>query len=348
MNEKNFQMPRFVQIDEESLSDNYGLFSVQPLERGFGATIGNALRRVLLSSIEGAAVKAVKIEGIQHEFTVVEGVVEDVTEIVLNLKEVCLRVHTDADKPEADKPDADKLLYVKKEGPGELKAGDLQVDPDVEVMNPDLHIATLDKDGVLDMAITVGKGRGYVLAEANKQADQPMGTIVLDAAFSPIRKVHYEIDNARVGQQTDYDKLSLEVWTNSVVRPDDAVAHAAGILKNHLELFINFEEEPEEELEEVVDEETRRIATLLKMPVDELELSVRSANCLKAANIITLEDLVQKTENEMLKFRNFGRKSLNELTAILENLGIAFGIDVSKYQDVVAQSEHISILDEDF
>ena len=338
MNEKNFQMPRGVQIDEESLSDNYGLFSVQPLERGFGATIGNALRRVLLSSIEGAAVMAVKIEGIQHEFTVIEGVVEDVTEIVLNLKEICLRMHTDADK----------LLYLKTEGPGELKAGDLQVDADVEVMNPDLHIATLDKDGVLDMEVTVGKGRGYVLAEANKQADQPMGTIVLDAAFSPIRKVHYEIDNARVGQQTDYDKLSLAVWTNSAVRPDDAVAHAARILKNHLELFINFEEEPEEELEEVVDEETRRIATLLKMPVDELELSVRSANCLKAANIITLEDLVQKTENEMLKFRNFGRKSLNELTAILENLGIAFGIDVSKYQDVVSQPDHISILDDDF
>ena len=338
MDAKNFQMPRSVQIDEESLSDNYGLFSVQPLERGFGATIGNALRRVLLSSIEGAAVKAVKIEGIQHEFTVVEGVEEDVTEIVLNLKEICLRVHTDADK----------LLYVKKEGPGELKAGDLQVDADVEVMNPDLHIATLDKDGVLDMEITVGKGRGYVLAEANKQVEQPMGTIVMDAAFSPIRKVHYEIDNARVGQQTDYDKLSLAVWTNSVVRPDDAVAHAARILKNHLELFINFEEEPEEELEEVVDEETRRIAVLLKMPVDELELSVRSANCLKAANIITLEDLVQKTENEMLKFRNFGRKSLNELTAILENLGIAFGIDVSKYQEVASKSEHVSILDDEF
>ena len=338
MDAKNFQMPRFVQIDEKSLSDNYGLFSVQPLERGFGATIGNALRRVLLSSIEGAAVKAVKIEGIQHEFTVVEGVEEDVTEIVLNLKEICLRVHTDADK----------LLYVKKEGPGELKAGDLQVDADVEVMNPDLHIATLDKDGVLDMEITVGKGRGYVLAEANKQVEQPMGTIVMDAAFSPIRKVHYEIDNARVGQQTDYDKLSLAVWTNSVVRPDDAVAHAARILKNHLELFINFEEEPEEELEEVVDEETRRIAALLKMPVDELELSVRSANCLKAANIITLEDLVQKTENEMLKFRNFGRKSLNELTAILENLGIAFGIDVNKYQEVASKSEHVSILEDEF
>ncbi len=338
MEAKNFQMPRSVQIDEESLSDDHGLFSLQPLERGFGSTLGNALRRVLLSSIEGAAVKAVKIEGVQHEFTVVEGVVEDVTEIVLNLKEVCLHVHAEEDK----------LLYVKKEGPGKLTAGDLQVDADIEVMNPDLHIATLDKDAVLDMEITVGKGRGYVLAEANKHADQPMGTIALDAAFSPIRKVHYEVDNARVGQQTDYDKLSLEVWTNSVVRPDDAVAHAARILKDHIKLFIHFEEEPKEELEEVVDEETRRIAKLLQMSVDELELSVRSANCLKAANIITLEDLVQKTENEMLKFRNFGRKSLNELTAILESLGLAFGIDVSKYRGVADKSEHLSILDDEF
>ena len=338
MEAKNFQMPRSVQIDDESLRGDHGLFIVEPLERGFGSTIGNALRRVLLSSIEGAAVKAVKIEGIQHEFTAVEGVVEDVTEIVLNLKEVCLHMHADEDK----------LLYVKKTGPGELTAGDLQVNADVEVMNPDLHIATLDKDGVLAMEITVGKGRGYVLAEANKHPDQPMGTIALDAAFSPIRKVHYEVDNARVGQQTDYDKLSLEVWTNSVVRPDDAVVHAASILKDHLDLFIHLEEDVEEEVEEVVDEETRRIANLLKMPVDELELSVRSANCLKAANIIILEDLVQKTENEMLKFRNFGRKSLNELTSILENLGIAFGIDVSKYRGIADRSEHLSILDDDF
>ncbi len=338
MEEKNFQMPRSVQIDDESLRDDHGLFSVQPLERGFGSTLGNALRRVLLSSIEGAAVKAVKIEGIQHEFTVVEGVVEDVTEIVLNLKEVCLRVHGDEDK----------LLYVKKEGPGALTAGDLQVDADIEVMNPDLHIATLDKDGVLDMEITVGNGRGYVLADANKHADQPMGTIALDAAFSPIRKVHYEVDNARVGQQTDYDKLSLEVWTNSVVRPDDAVSRAARILKDHLDLFIHLEEEAEEEPEKIIDEETRRIAKLLNMPVEELELSVRSANCLKAARIVTIEDLVQKTENEMLKFRNFGRKSLNELTAILESYGLAFGFDVTDYQGIADRDDHISILDDDY
>ena len=332
-----FQMPRSVKIDEESLRDDHGLFSVQPLERGFGSTLGNALRRVLLSSIEGAAIKAVKIEGIQHEFTVVEGVVEDVTEIVLNLKEVCLRVHGDEDK----------LLYVRKEGPGTLTAGDLQVDADIEVMNPDLHLATLDKDGVLELEITVGKGKGYVLAEANKHPDQPMGTIALDAAFSPIRKVHYEVDNARVGQQTDYDKLTLEVWTNSVVRPDDAVALAARILKNHLEMFIYFEEDVEDEPEKIVDEETRRIAKLLQMPVEELELSVRSANCLKAARIVTIEDLVQKTEIEMLKFRNFGRKSLNELTAILESYGLAFDFDVSKYWGIVDRDDHVSILDED-
>lgn len=338
MKPKNFQMPRSVQIDEESLTDTYGLFTVQPLERGFGTTIGNALRRVLLSSIEGAAVKAVRIEGVQHEFSVIEGVIEDVTEVVLNLKETCIRVHSDEDK----------ILRIKKEGPGEVTAADLQVDADVEIMNPDLHIATLDQDGLLDMELTVGKGRGYVLAEENKTADQPMGTIVLDSAFSPIRRVHYEVDNARVGQQTDYDKLTLEVWTSGVVRPDDAVSHAARILRDHLELFINFEEEPEEELEEVVDEESQRVAGLLKMPVEELELSVRSANCLKAANILLLEDLVQKSEAEMLKFRNFGRKSLNELTTILDGLGLQFGMDILKYKDIAAKSETMTLLDDEF
>ena len=218
----------------------------------------------------------------------------------------------------------------------------------IEVMNADKHIATLDKDGVLDLEITIGKGRGYVLAESNKTADQPMGTIALDSAFSPVRKVHYEVDNARVGQQTDYDKLTLEVWTNGAVAPDDGVAHAAKILKDHLELFINFEEEVEAEEEEVVDEETQRVAQLLKMPVEELELSVRSANCLKAAEIITLEDLVQKSEAEMLKFRNFGRKSLNELNAILEGLGLAFGMDINRFKDVAPKTESMALLDEDF
>ena len=338
MKPKNFQMPRSVQIDEESFADGYGLFTVQPLERGFGTTIGNALRRVLLASIEGAAIKAVKIEGVQHEFSVVEGVVEDVTEIVLNLKEVNVRLHSDEDK----------LLRIEKKGPGSLTAADLQIDADLEIMNPDQHIASLDKEGTLEVELTVGKGRGYVLAEDNNVTEPPMGTILMDSAFSPIQKVHYEVEHARVGQQTDYDKLILEVWTTAAVRPDDAVSHAAKTLKDHLELFINFEEEPEEELEEVVDEEAQRIASLLKMQVEELELSVRSANCLKAANILVLEDLVQRTETEMLKFRNFGRKSLNELNAILESLGLQFGMDISRYSDVAAKVDHVTVLDEDF
>lgn len=335
---KNFQMPRSVQIDEDTLTSEYGKFTIQPLERGFGTTIGNALRRVLLSSIEGAAVKAAKIEGVQHEFTVIDGVVEDVTEIILNLKEVCIRVHSEDEK----------ILHIKKVGPGVLTGADLQVDADIEVMNPDKHIATLDKDGVLDIELTVGKGRGFVLAEQNKSADHPMGTIALDTAFSPVRKVHYAVDNARVGQQTDFDRLAMEIWTNGVVRPDDAVSHAARILKDHLELFINFEDEPEDEPEEVVDEETRRIATLLNMPVEEMELSVRSANCLKAADIHNLRDLVQKPEAEMLKFRNFGRKSLNELTAILDGLGLSFGMDIGSYSDIVADAEPTTVLEDEF
>ena len=338
MKPKNFQMPRSVQIDEDSLTDSYGQFTVQPLERGFGTTIGNALRRVLLSSIEGAAIKAVKVEGVQHEFSTLEGIVEDVTEIILNLKEVNIRLLEGEEK----------VIHVKKEGQGDLTAADLQVDAQIEVMNPEQHIAALDRDGILDMEITIGLGRGYVLSENNKSADQPMGTIVLDAAFSPVRKIHYDVDNARVGQQTDYDKLTLEVWTNGVVRPDDAVAHASKTLKDHLELFINFDEDPEPVEEEVVDEATQRIAHLLKMPVEELELSVRSANCLKAADIITLEDLVVRPESEMLRFRNFGRKSLNELNAILEGLGLAFGMEISKYKDVAPKTESVALVDEDF
>ena len=338
MKPKNFQMPRSVQIDEDSLTNSYGMFTVQPLERGFGTTIGNALRRVLLSSIEGAAVKAIRVKGVQHEFSVVQGVVEDMTEIVLNLKEVNLRMHSEEDKQ----------LRIEKAGPGALTAAELEVDADVEVMNPDQHIASLDQDGHLELEITVGNGRGYVLAEENKVADPATDTIMLDSAFSPIRKVHYEVDNARVGQQTDYDKLTLTVWTNGTVRPDDAVSHAGKILKDHLELFIHFEEEPEEDDEEVIDEDTQRVASLLQMPVEELELSVRSANCLKAANILTLEDLVQKTETEMLKFRNFGRKSLNELTAILEGLGLQFGMDIAKYSGIAARSDEVAVLEDEF
>ena len=338
MKPKNFQMPRSVQVDEESLKDSYGKFTIQPLERGFGTTIGNALRRVLLSSIEGAAIKAVKIEGVQHEFSTLEGVVEDMTEVILNLKEVNIRLLEGEEK----------IIHVKKEGGGDLKASDLQTDAQIEVMNPDQHIASLDRDGVLDMEVTVAIGRGYVLSENNKTTDQPMGTIALDTAFSPVRKIHYEVDNARVGQQTDYDKLTLEVWTNGGVPPDDAVAYAAKTLKDHLELFINFDDDPEPEQEEVVDEATQRVAQLLKMQVEELELSVRSANCLKAADIMTLEDLVVRPESEMLKFRNFGRKSLNELNAILEELGLSFGMEIGQFKDIAPKVESVTMVDEDF
>ncbi|MCH2665275.1 DNA-directed RNA polymerase subunit alpha, partial [bacterium] len=225
---------------------------------------------------------------------------------------------------------------------------DLQTDAQIEVMNPDQHISSLDRDGVLDMEVTVAIGRGYVLSENNKMTDQPMGTIALDTAFSPVRKIHYEVDNARVGQQTDYDKLTLEVWTNGGVPPDDAVAHAAKTLKDHLELFINFDDDPEPEQEEVVDEATQRVAQLLKMQVEELELSVRSANCLKAADIMTLEDLVVRPESEMLKFRNFGRKSLNELNAILEELGLSFGMEIGQFKDIAPKIESVTMVDEDF
>jgi DNA-directed RNA polymerase subunit alpha len=336
---KSLHMPRAVQIDETALTDTYGKFVLQPLERGFGTTIGNALRRVLLSSIHGAAIKSVKIEGVYHEFSTVPGVVEDVPEIILNLKEVCLRLHADEDR----------TVAVERRGPGELKAGDMQVDAQVEIVNPDLHIASLDEGGALKMELVVGGGRGYVFAEDNKRADQSLGVIAIDSIFSPIRKVHYEIENARVGRRTDYDRLTLEVWTNGAMKPDDALSFAAKILKDHLELFIHFEEEGIEDIqEEVVDQEAQRIGNLLKMPVEELELSVRSANCLRAAGILALEDLVQKTEPEMLKYRNFGRKSLNELNAILNSLGLSFGMDISQYKNVAERKKEVVALEEDF
>ena len=336
---KSLHMPRAVQIEESTLTGMYGKFILQPLERGFGMTIGNALRRALLSSIHGAAIKSVKMEGVYHEFSTAPGVLEDVPEIILNLKEVCLRLHADEER----------TISIEHTGPGDLKAGDLQVDPQVEIVNPDLHIASLDEDGLFKMEIVVGGGRGYVFAEENKAEDQALGTIPIDSIFSPIRKVHYEIENARVGQRTDYDKLTLEVWTNGAMKPDDALSFAAKILKDHLELFINFEEEGIEDVQEdEVDQDAQRIGNLLNMPVEELELSVRSANCLRAAGIVTLDNLVQKTEPEMLKYRNFGRKSLNELNAILTGLGMSFGMDVLLYKGLGESKKETPPLEEDF
>ncbi len=333
------QMPRLLDIDKESLTDTYGKFALQPLERGFGVTIGHGLRRVLVSQIQGAAIKSLSVEGVQHEFSVIKGVREDVPEIVLNLKEVALRFHGDEDR----------VLRVEAKGPGELKAKDLAVDASVEIMNPELHIGTLGKDANVVMELTVGNGRGYVFADENKSAEQPIGTIPMDSNFSPILKVNYNIENARVGRRTDYDKLTLEVWTDGSVGPEDAVAQAARVLIEHLGLIANLEDEPAQGSDEKeVDEETKRVARLLNTNVDELELTVRSANCLRAAGISTLKEMVQRTEAEMLKFRNFGRKSLNELGEILTTMDLAWGMDISRYEDVEVEEEPAGSLAEEF
>ena len=323
------QMPRLIDIDKDSLSETYGRFILQPLERGFGTTLGHALRRVLLSAIQGVAIKQISIEGIQHEFSVVEGVYEDVPEIILNLKEVALRYQGEEDR----------VLHVQYPGPGKLLAKDLEVDSGVEIMNPGLHIATLEEGAKLSMQLTIGQGRGYLFAEENKTPDQPIGTIPLDTNYSPVLKVHYDIENARVGRRTDYDKLTMEIWTDGSVHPEDVLAQASKLLTEHLRLFINFEEEPEGQEEKKIDEETKRVAKLLITSVEELELSVRSANCLRAAGITHLKHLVSLSESEMLKYRNFGRKSLNELSEILESLNLKWGMDLSPYEDIEVDEE---------
>jgi len=331
-------MPRLVEIEKESLNDTYGKFVVQPLERGFGVTLGHSLRRILLSSIQGAAITQINVQGVQHEFSVVEGVREDVPEIVLNLKEVALRYVGDEDR----------VLRVEKTGAGALTAGDLAVDPNVQILNPDLHIATLDEGATLTMELTVGQGRGYSFAEENKVPDQPIGSVPIDSSFSPVTNVKYDTENARVGRRTDYDRLSLEVWTDGSVNPEDALAQAAKIMMEHLSLFINFEEEAVEVEEKEVDEETKRVARLLAMPVEELELSVRSANCLRAAGITHLRELVGRSEAEMLKYRNFGRKSLNELGEILDTLKLNWGMDLSPYENVEIDEDAVNPLAEEF
>ena len=318
---KNFQMPKGVTVDEGNLTDNYAKFTLEPLERGFGTTVGNGLRRVLLSALPGAAVVAVRVDGVSHEFTTMQNVVEDVTEIILNLKDLRLIMYTEEPK----------TLSLEAEGKGEVSAIDIQTDPDVEILNPDLHIATLDEGGHLRMDIYVDTGRGYVLAEANKDQNQPIGVIPMDSRFSPVTRVNFRVENTRVGQRTDYDRLVLEIWTDGSTNPQDGLSSAAQILKNHLQLFISIDEELIPEPEEQVDEEFERVTSLLMMNVEELELSVRSSNCLRAAEIKTLADLVQKSEAEMLKYRNFGRKSLMELNQILTELNLGFGMGVDQY-----------------
>ncbi len=307
--------PKAIQLDPESNSQTYGKFTCEPLERGFGITVGNSLRRVLLASLQGAAITAVRMEGALHEFTTIPDVVEDVTDIILNLKQVVL-------KTEAPKP---YTLRLEKEGPGPVLAGDIKTVDGITVLNPNLQVATLDKKGPLAMELSVGVGRGYVPAERNKTPTMPIGTIPIDALFSPIRKVNYAVQNARVGQVTDYDKLVLEVWTNGAVRPVDAVAFAAKILKEQLSIWINFEESEETAYQQTGQDDQPLNENLFRS-VDELELSVRSATCLQNANITLIGELVQKSEQDMLKTKNFGRKSLKEIKEILGTMGLGLGM----------------------
>ncbi len=314
--------PKTVPVDQDSLTGYYGKFVCEPLERGFGITIGNSLRRVLLSSLQGAAITAVKIDGALHEFTSVPDVVEDVTEIVLNLKEVVVKTHNVKTQ----------IVRIDKEGPCEVTAGDIQVNDQVEILNPDHVICTVAKGGRFAAELTINPGRGYEPAEKNKTPGMPIGTVPIDALFSPIRKVNYTVTNARVGQRTDYDKLTLEVWTNGAVEPADAVALAAKILKDQLTIFINFEEE-EEPVEQ--EEEEEPLNENLFRSVEELELSVRSANCLQNANIHLIGELVQKTEAEMLKTKNFGRKSLKEIKEILADMGLSLGMKIENWPQML-------------
>jgi len=321
MSNHGLQMPEGVQVDE--VSDSEGQFVMGPLERGYGVTIGNALRRVLLSSLRGLAVTAVKIDGVQHEFSTIPGVTEDVSDIILNLKEVRFK--------------ADEMreghLHLNLEGPGNWTAADIgDSTAEYEVLNPDQHIATLAEDAVVNVDLRVGYGRGYIPSEENKREDDPIGVIAVDSIFTPIKNVNYEVKPTRVGQKIDYEELILNVETDGSLTPEEAVTQAASILRDHVSFFIQLEEEPEPVVEEQeVDEEVKRIRELLAQPVDELDLSVRSHNCLKAANIKTIGDLVRRESDEMLKFRNFGRKSLQELEEVLDERGLQFGMDVEEY-----------------
>ncbi|MFZ0945394.1 MAG: DNA-directed RNA polymerase subunit alpha [Syntrophobacteraceae bacterium] len=308
-------------LEVESTEPNtYGKFECEPLERGFGVTMGNALRRVLLSSLQGSAITHVKIDGVLHEFSTIPGVLEDVTDVILNLKEVRFKLTGDGSL---------RRLQIEKQGEGRVSAGDIQAGAMVEVLNPDQHICTLARDARLRMELTIRQGKGYVPAEKNIEENQPIGTIPIDAIFSPVRKVNYTVTQARVGQITDYDKLTLEIWSDGSVKPEDALAYAAKILKDQLSIFINFEEEAEAQEEEVRSEPA--FNDNLFRGVDELELSVRSANCLKNADIRHIGELVQRTEQEMLKTKNFGRKSLNEIKEILSEMGLSLGMKIDDF-----------------
>jgi DNA-directed RNA polymerase subunit alpha len=317
------QMPEKVELDQSSATPMFGRFMLQPLEKGFGVTIGNSMRRILLSSLPGTAITAIRVDGIKHEFSTIKGVVEDVSDFILNLKQVRVRP--------INKKVSKVVLRVK--GPGNLTAKAIQdASAEVEILNPDCHLARLNKDADFELELRLGRGKGYVPAEENKSADQPIDMICIDSIFTPIRNVRYTVEPTRVGGQTDFEKLTLEVETDGSITPDEAVTHAGKILRDHVQLFINLGTEPEtEKVENEQEAEVTRIRKILRMSVDELELSVRSHNCLRSASIKTMADLVRRTESELLKFRNFGRKSLAELSEIVEQHGLTFGMDVDKY-----------------
>jgi len=312
---KGLEMPREVKCDEGTLTGTYGKFVIEPLERGYGVTIGNSLRRVLLSSLKGGAVVSVRIDGALHEFSAIPGVKEDCADIILNLKQLIIRI-------EGDSP---RTARIAAEGGGEVKGADVVTDAGTEVLNPNLHIATLDKGSKLDIEMEISSGKGYVIAEMNKKEDQPIGVVPVDSVFSPVRKVKYTIEDARVGQRTDYDSLIVEIWTNGVIAPPETLDQASQILRKYLSIFVETEEEEEEIEEELSDTEKKKIEHL-NMPISELELSVRSQNCLEAAKIEDIKSLVRKTEADMLKYKNFGKKSLNEIKEVLAEMALSFGM----------------------
>jgi DNA-directed RNA polymerase subunit alpha len=317
---RNFEMPKLLRANENTLTDTYGEFIAEPFERGYGVTLGNGLRRVLLSSVEGTAVNSIKIEGAAHEFASIPGVLEDVTQIILNIKNLVLRSHTAAPKP----------IFIKVHRKGIVTAKDIISDETLDIINPDLYIATLTKDVKLNIEMNIAKGRGYFPAEVNKKENQAIGVIAIDSLFSPVTKVNFLVEDTRVGQITDYDKLILKIWTNGAVTPKEALLYGSNVFQRHLDIFVNFGKLPEDL--EIVDEpeQDAELVEKFKMPVSELELSVRSANCLEKAKLKTIGDIVSKTESEMLKYRNFGKKSLTEIVGVLESMGFSLGMKIKK------------------
>ena len=317
---RDFQLPKRLECEESTYTNTYGKFSAAPFERGYGVTLGNSLRRVLLSSIEGSAITSIKISGVSHEFSTIPGVLEDVPELILNIKNIVLNSHSKIPK----------VITIKGKAKGEIKAKDIETDETIEIINPDLYICTLTKDVKLNIEMEVSRGRGYLIAELNKKEDKTIGAIPVDAVFTPIKKINFFVENTRVGQRTDYDKLILEIFTNGAISPKDALLYASNILQRHLDIFVNFGQLPDD-IAEDEPEMTKEEAVLyekLRLPILELELSVRSSNCLRDAGIKIIADLVKKNEEEMLGFKNFGKKSLTEIKELLMGMGLTLGMQI--------------------